>query len=894
VVPHHVDRRALSRAEGIEDVMRALCRAWSRITGSVGRRKADRDFVAEIDAHLQLMADDYMRAGVPPEEAERRARIRFGGLESAKEHYRDRRGLPLVEVVRQDLRYAFRGLRRNPGFAAVAVLSLAIGIGANATIFSVVNAVLLQPLAYTDPQDIYAAREFTSLGISPMNPVHAREWARACPSLAHVALMRSGRVRLSTGGEPISLSSVDIAFNLFTLVGVEPIAGRTFRPDEEQPGSDGVVIISESLWRTRFNADPSLIGQTILVDEEPRQVVGIMPASLTVPYFKGVEVRVDVFRPLAFSPEELARVNGNFNYAALVRVKSGVSAEQALAEIDVVQTRFRRPQGLSVGLRGVLTPVHEFVTGNARLGLLMLAGAVGAVLLIVCVNLANLLLARIASRSRETAIRTALGASRARQFSQVLTESLVLSVCGGVCAVVLANVALQVLVGTTALNIPRIQEVRLDPAVLAFAIALTAAAGLLFGVLPAWRITRHDPQAALRAGSHTVTESGSGLRLRKILIGLEVGLSAALLVVAGLLTTSLTRLLRVDKGFDVDHILTLEVDLAGSRYAEPIRRGQFFDRLLARVNALPGVQTAGAITQLPALGQTWNDPIYLEHAPRDQWHAVDNRYASPGYFGAMNIGVLRGRFFDERDRGQGVAVLSEKAARLLWPDDPNPVGRTFMGEDDTLKTLVGIAAEVRAALHETPPPTAYYPYWQREPGGMALVVRTTNGPEPAVSLIRAAIREEDPQLAVPAIQTMQDVVDRSVAERRFQRTLMVAFAISALLVASLGIYGVVSYSVARRRNEVGIRMALGAQRSGLIGMMIREGMTPVVAGLAAGVALALALGRAIQGLLFDIQATDPLTIAGVMVTLLVVGALACFVPARRVVSEDGVTALRAE
>ena len=875
---------------------RTLRRVWNRLLGSLLRRRADGDLAEELDFHLQSLADDEIRRGVPPQEAYRRARLRFGSVESAKENYRDQRGLPVLDTIVQDLRYAFRGMRGNPGFATVAILSLAIGIGADTSIFSLINAVLLQPLAYKDPQRLFAARElFPRLAgqrAIPVNPMHAREWGKQCPSLEQVALMRGERGQITAGGEPASVPGAQVSHNLFNLLGVEPILGRVFLAEEEQEGRDRVVILSESLWRSRFDADGSLVGRSILVDGQSHQVVGITPGSFRVPYSGSSDARFEIFRPLVLSPEEQSRLTGNFNYAAVVRVRPGVTAEQALAEMNVVQARFPRQAGGNADLKAILIPVHELVTGRARNGLWMLAAAVGAVLLIVCVNLANLLLSRIASRSREAAIRTALGASRARQFGQVLTESLLLSVSGGLLGLLLASWSLRLLVATTGLDIPRLEEVRLDTSVLVFAFFLTVVAGLLFGVLPAWRFTRHNPQEALRAGSHTVTEARGGMRLREVLISLEVGLSAALLIVAGLLAGSLNRLLHVEKGFDADRVLTVELGLAGPLYAEPVNRERFFDRLLAKVGAIPGVQAAGVVTALPTSGETWNDPIYLEGGERR--HTVNNRYSSPAYFRAMNIAVRKGRAFEEGDRERGVAVLSEKAAKLLWPTHPNPVGQRFMGEDDKVKTLVGVVADVRASLQSDPPPTAYYPYWQRVPDGVALVVRTTAEGHGVVGALRAALRAEDAQLPIPAISTMGEVVDGSVAQRRFQMILMLAFAASALLVASLGIYGVVSYSVSRRSNELGIRMALGAQRSRLLGLVVRQGMAPVVVGLAAGVAVAVLLGGAIRGLLFAVQPTDPFTIAAVTVVLLVVGVLACLVPARRAIGIDAVAALRFE
>jgi putative ABC transport system permease protein len=873
-------------------LIRALRRNWNRLLGSL-RRGGDGDLAEELDCHVRLLAEEDIRRGVAPEEAYRRARLQFGSVDSTKESYRDQRGLPVLDTTAQDLRYAFRAIRKNPGFATVAILSLAIGIGANTAIFSLVNAVLLQPLAYKDPERLFAVRELLPhlFGQNPIavNPVHAREWAKECPSLEQVALVRRNRADLAAGGEPASIRTAEVPHNLFALFGVEPILGRTFLVDEEQEGNHRVAILSELLWRSRFDADPSIIGKPILLDRQNHQVVGIVPAWFRLP---SGGAPFEIFRPLVLGRDEIGRLMGNFNYDAVIRVRPGVSAEQALAEINVVQARLPRQAGVQRELKAVLIPVHEQVTGRARPGLWMLAAGVGAVLLIVCINLANLLLSRIAARSRETAIRTALGATRGRQIRMVLTESLLLAAAGGSLGILFASWSVQLLASTTTVDIPRLHEVRVDSGVLIFAFCLTLLTGFVFGLLPAWRLTRNDPQEALRAGSHTVTEGRRGLRLREGLISVEVGLSTALLIVSGLLAASLTRLLNVDKGFDVDRVLTVDVGLAGQRYAEDVNRERFFDRLLANLSTQPGVQASGFITQLPTRGQNWNDPIYLENKSRR--HVVDNRYASPGYFRAMNIGVRHGRLFEESDRGHGVAVLSEKAAKLLWPEEPNPVGRRFMGEDNKVKTLVGIVAEVRALLERDPPPMAYYPYWQRVPAGVSVVVRTSADRRSSIGALRSALRKEDPQLPIQAIRTMDEVVDRSVSQRRFQLSLMGVFAVSALLVASLGIYGVVAYSVARRGNEIGIRMALGAERSRLLGLVIRQGMMPVLVGLAAGLLAALLLGRAIRRLLFEVQPADPLTIAGVTIVLLLVGVLACFIPARRAAGTDAVAALRCE
>jgi predicted permease len=764
--------------------------------------------------------------------------------------------------------------------------------------------VLLQPLNYNDPDRLYIARELRPQQFGQMrlgvNPNHPPAWAKDCPSIEQTTVFRGGTTQLNGGsGDPVTVPSVGIQHGFFQIFGVEPMLGRTFLPEEEQEGGDGapVAILSESLWRSRFGADPSIVGRQVLMDGRNHMVVGVAPRGLRLPFGNG---QVDVFLPLVLSAQDRSRLMGNHNFAGIVRLRHGVTPEQATAEINVVQARFPILSGaVQKDLGAVLIPVHEQVTGRAKPGLWMLTAAVGGVLLIVCINLANLLLSRVAARRREAAIRTALGAGRGRQFSQILTESMVLAITGGVIGLLVARWIVDFVVGSTStVGLPRLHEVRLDPTVLAFGFGLTLVTAILFGALPAWRFTRNDPQEALRGGgSSNATENRRGLRLREGLIGLEVCLSAALLITAGLLGTSLTRLMQVDKGFDVQHILTVPVRFTSVVYADDTERQRFLDRVLSATRAIPAVEASAITTQLPSLGETWQDPIYLDPSREARRFTVNNRYTSPEYFRAMNIKIKLGRGFEDADRSrkQHVGVLSEKAAKLLWPEEANPVGRTFYGEDDKVTLLIGVAAEVRATLQNEPPPTAYYPHWQRTPDVVALLVRTANGdPKAVAGAIRSVLRNEDPQLPIPAIQTMEELVDRSVAERRFQLVVMLVFAVASLLVASLGIYGVVSYSVACRRTEIGIRVALGAQRSRLLGLVFRQGMTPVAIGLASGVLMSLFLGRAIRGLLFGVQPSDPYTIARVAVTLLAVGALACLIPARRAASADAVKSLRFE
>jgi predicted permease len=793
-----------------------------------------------------------------------------------------------------DVRHAVRKIINSPGFSAIAILSIGLGIAANTAMFSVINAVLLRPLAYADPDRLFVVNELTSdsrgRGVNLVNPMHAESWASECPSLEQLGLLAAGRVQVSSGSEPTSVAAARVSDNLFTLLGVHPLHGRSFLKTESELGHDGVVMLSESLWRSRFNANPSLVGQTISIDRTPHVVVGILPASFRSP--AGSEA--EVFMPLVIRPQERLRLAGNHNYFALVRLRPGISAAQATAEIDTVQSRFPRQAGAREPLQARLTPLHQVITESARSGLWLLAAAVGAVLLIACVNLANLLLSRMASRGREAAIRTALGASRARQLGQVMVENLILAIGGGLIAVVLARWIVQILVATATIGIPRLHEVRVDTPVLLFALVLTLVVGLVSGALPAWRFTRRDAQPLLSGGRGT-SEAPAGVRMRETLIAVEVAMSAALLIVAGLLTSSLTRLLNVDKGFDTSQVLTVDIDPAGGPYEDAANRQRFFETVLTDISANPTVQVAGLTTHLPTRGQTWMDPIYLEGAAEHDRRVVNNRYTSPGYFKALNVAVREGRLFTESDRAQRVAVLSVKAATQLWPDTPNPVGRTFVAEDNKPVTLIGIVADVRASLQSEPPPTAYYPYWQRVPDeGVTLVIRTSGNPAALTGAVRAALRRADPQLPIRTIQTMDDLVGNSVATRRFQLTLMAFFAISATFVASLGIYGVVSFAVTRRRKEMGIRMALGARRGEVLRLIIRQGMLPVVVGLTTGIALALVAARAIRGLLFNIQPADPLTIVAVCAVLLSIGTLACLIPARKISNSDALMALRME
>ncbi|MGH9719825.1 MAG: ADOP family duplicated permease [Bryobacteraceae bacterium] len=883
----------------IRSLRRAATRLWSSLT-----RQSDSALREELELHIAMQTEDNIRMGMSPQDAARTARLKFGGFEAAKELYRDQRGVPFLDMLGQDLRYALRGMRRSPGFTALAVLSLGIGIGANTAIFSVVNGVLLRPLTYSEPDRLFAVREvIINNGVTstpPANPLHVQEWKKRCPSLQSVSAARMTVFSLFAGGEAEQLAGAQVSPAFFDTVGVHPQMGRTFGDDEAERGRDNVVLITDPLWRRRFGADPAIIGKTILLSGQSYQVAGVLPAHLRFPASGGLEpystVRrePEIYQPLVYVRGEM-RPMGNFNYAAMARLKPGASPERAVAEINTVQAQFPKMAGENVTLQARLVPVQDLMVGKVRLELWTLLGAVGAVLLIVCVNLANLQVARMTARRRESAIRAALGASRGRQVRQVLTESWLLSALGGAFGIALAFAAVRYLVLVAPADLPRLDQIRVDGGVLAFAVFVSMATGLLSGLVPAIMLSRNDPQAALKSGSHTVSAGAGSLRTRHALIGSEVAVSAALLIVAGLLTSSFIRLLRVDKGFETHRVLTFGVALMSSKYSKQQERQRFYERLLARLQSAPAVLSAALVTALPTRGETWIDPISVEGDSRPiyQRPLPNNRTISPDYFRTMGIPIRRGRSFDERDRNGLAGVISEKLAERLWPGE-DPIGKRFIHFNGKPATVVGVVADVRATLTKEPVMIAYHPFWQGAPYGVSVVLRTAGDPLALAPVVRAAVREEDIELPIPEIKTLDQVVDASIEQRRFHTVMVLIFAGSALLVASLGIYGVVAFSVARRRTELGVRIALGARPADLLFLVVRQGMSPVVLGLVGGVAIALGLGNLIRSLLFSVQPADPATIAIVVALLAATALLACLVPARAAAASDPARTLRFE
>ncbi|HLY20209.1 MAG TPA: ABC transporter permease [Bryobacteraceae bacterium] len=806
-----------------------------------------------------------------------------------------------------DLRQAWRAIRHNPGFSAIAIATLAFGIGANTAIFSVVDGVLLRPLGYGGEGRLVAIHEvvpkFSQLAPRiPVNAMHFREWRNNVHAFESLALIGGIGLDFTQGGEPEHLAAARVSPSLFPMLGARTQLGRTFLEEEDQAGHDQVVVLSDGLWKRRFGSDPNVVGRKVVLDGHPYAIVGVLSASFHFPKLTHLfamtvpEERPELWKPFAVKPDELDTM-GDFNYACIGRLRAGISLTRALAELNAAQARIAGQMPEKVELSAALVPLRDQITGRSRTGLELVLSAAGFVLLIGCVNIANLLLARATSRKRELAIRAALGAGTRRLLSQILTESLLLASIGGALGAALAYGALRLILAGAPLDLPRLDEVHLNGRVLLFTVAVSILAGLFFGLLPAWRSGRIDPQEAMQSGARGTTEGRGAGRLRTILVGLEVALSTVCLIAGGLLLRSFVKLLEADKGFAVQQVVTVSLNLPETRYPDQAHKQQFTRSLLDSVRVLPGVLLAGISNKLPLSGEGGNNLVSVEGTtlPFTQRPLADIRGVNPDYFRTLNISLKQGRIFAEADRDRRVALLSAGAAEHLWPGQ-NPLGKRFkVGDPDgPFLDVAGVVGDVRSvALDKAPTMTVYVPYWQgRTWGGPSLAVRTANDPLSVSSAIRGVIRRLDSELPIPPFQTMEQIVDESVAQRRFQMNLIMLFAAAALVLAALGIYGVVSYSVALRTNEMGIRIALGARGPDILGIVVRQAMTPVSLGLAAGLAASLAAGRLLAGLLYGVAPTDPVSMAGVVLTLAVVAAVASAIPAWRATSIDPVTALR--
>jgi predicted permease len=872
----------------------------------------------ELSQHLEDRYQELLACGETPESAHHAALEELRGEDllarslKAVEGGFDREPITpgkasknFFDGVLQDVRYASRMLRKSPGFTAVAILTLALGLAANTAIFSVINSVLLQPLAYANPGQLVALQLLVpqwahKFPMVPLNPATYLAWSGQASSLAGIGVAETGDTMNLTGaGEPALLTADAVTSRLFSILGVKPLLGRTFSPDADLPGHNHEAILTNALWRNRFNSDPNIIGHAIALDGSPYTVVGILPASFDFPTqeelvsIEGSTPKPDIFVPEIFKKEDLAPESG-FGLATIARLKPGVSQPEAIAELNVILSREFRAMPPVSRPQTIMMPLRDMIVRSSKRGLWMLFAAVLAVLLIIGVNLANLVLMRATARQQEAAIRTALGASRGRLLRQTLTETLLLGLLGGALGLLLARWALWGLLAIAPISLPRLNNVHLDGAVLGFTLGISVLTGVLAGLLPAWRLAQASPQDTLRSGGARSADSSGRLRAREFLVGLETALSAMLLIAAGLLVASFAKLVRVPEGFAVDHILTANLQLPEAQYTQGQQRGKFWKEALAATSALPGVESSAVSNFLPLAGEINDDPVDL---PGDTRPAAERPFASyrrvsPDYFKVLGIPLLNGRVLTWADASTGNVVVSAAAAKTLWPGR-NPLGQKFDVYPSSALKVVGVVGDARSIdLFQAPTPMVYE---LEEASPTASLILRTHLPATAVAPeLHRAIWKIDPTIAIPNILSMGQIVSESLAPRRFETLLTSLFASAALLLACLGIYGVVSYSVLRRTREIGIRMALGAQKPDVLRRVVGQGMMPALLGLSAGIIGALAFTRLIDSLLFGVKPLDPSTFAVVSLILIGVTLAACYIPARRAMRLDPLVALRYE
>jgi predicted permease len=806
----------------------------------------------------------------------------------------------------QDCRYALRILARSPGFALIAVLALALGIGANSAIFSVVNAVILKPLPYEKPEQLVQLwMRFTGIGIpNDQNWVSAPEFVdlQQNQSLSHVAAIDTTSFNINISGAPERIDSAVVSTTFFPMLGVQAQVGRVFLPEEGQAGHENVVLLSDGLWRRRFGADPSVPGRKLVMNGQSYLVVGVLPRDFQLPR------EAEVWTPLVFSADDL-NSRGNHGLLVIGRIKPGLSFDQARADMASVSNRIieqhRDYPYKQFNFRVLMIPLLEQQVGDIKTALWVLMGAVGLVLLIACANVANLLLVRASAREREIAVRQALGVSRWRLMRQLLTESAILGLIGGVIGLLLGYGALRLLILLSATSFPRVVEARMDIRVLIFTILVALATGILFGLAPAFS-ARHVTHDALKEGGRSGTAGVGSHRLRGALVVAEVALSLTLLTGAGLLIRSFLRLQEVDTGFRSDGVLTMRIALPAQKYSKPEQTRLFYKQLLEQVRSLPGVDSTGVANGLPLSGTGWSGTTTVDSRavqPKDSTPEADQRPVSPGYFEALNIPLVRGRFFDQRDTPASapVAIIDESMAKTYWPDE-DPIGKRIRRggprSNSPWMSIIGVVRHVRYRTLESPSRVELYWPYDQTPfalGTMSLAIHTASAdPRTLAAAVQRQVLALDPDQPVYRIRTLQELVSESMARRRLSMFLLAIFAGAALLLAAVGIYGIMSYTVAQRAHEVGIRMALGARSLDVVRLVLGQSLWLTLAGIAAGLAGSLLLTNFLSTLLFNVKATDPATFGLVALTLLLVALSASFVPAYRATTVDPVNALRQE
>jgi len=807
------------------------------------------------------------------------------------------------------VRFALRSLRRSPGFALFAVAIVALGIGATTAMFSITYTVLAKPLAYREPDRLATllfrvpqfSKEFSTI---PVNAQHYLLWRDRARTLQEIGLVRPDSSLLSGLGQAANVKGARITANFFHLLGVQPILGRTFFEGEDQPGHSQVVIVSYQFWQQRLSGRADALGGKILLDGQPYEVVGVTGPSF--PFPRGREIselerlpeQIDYWAPLVFSKDDLATALGNENYLPVARLKPGVTIAQVVDDLTALEKVFSKNYPEPVTFLIMARRLQQSMAREVRLPLLILMAAIVAVLLIVCINLMNLMTVRSLAQRRDWAIRLAIGAKVSDLLRSAFVESLVVALFGGAAGCVIAYWLLYAVRLKAPVDLPRLDELRLDPMALLFSLGASVTSAILFGLWPAWRASRVHPYEALQSSGRTASENRKGHRAGRFLVAGEVMLSTILLLGAGLLLKSFIAILAVDPGFNISHLLTVRINLPPDQYKRDADVATFYRRLLQQAKGLPGVLATGLVSDLPLTGENNNNPATAGDRPLPpivQWPMTNYRYASSDYFETVGIPFKYGRTFQERATSSDEVIISENLAQRLWPGQ-SAIGRPIkLYGNGGAKTVIGVVGAVHAAsLTDDIARMIYFPGGNAYARDMALVIRTGQQPEELASAVRRIVAGLDSQAAVVSSQSMQQIADVTLAPRRFQLILLLSFAAIALLLACMGIYGVLAFATRRRTAEIGVRMAFGARPAQILQSTLFSGMMPVIAGIAGGICISAAVSRLLQGLLFQVHALDPMTYALGSVVVLSVAALACLLPARRAAQLEPLDALRHE
>ncbi len=875
--------------------LRSFLRRWRALTH---KKELEDELDDELRFHLDRDVEQNIKLGMTPKDARNAALRAFGGVDQSKEECRDARGVGPLENTLRDISYSVRVLLKSYAFTIVVILTLALGIGANTAIFSFANGILLRPLPYPQSDRLAVVDETAhKRGMDSMSVSYPNflDWREQNTVFEDIGLhFGTSRFALSGAGEPVEIRGSRITQGLFEILRVAPHLGRTFTADEDRPDQDAVVILGYDLWQKNFGGDPNIIGQKIVLSNRPRTVVGVMPRGFRYP-----EVS-ELWVPLALTPQMFTRTDHGLN--GIARLKDGVTFAAAQADMDNVAARIEQQNPVTnEGLGVKITSLHENLAGDYREALLILLGVVGCVLLVACVNVANLMLARATARQKEFALRAALGASRWRIVRQLLIESLLLAVVGGALGFALSLLALHLLLNAIPIQLPFWMDFGIDLRVLGFTLGITLLTGLIFGAVPALQTSRVDLNDTLKEGGRGST--GFRGRSRSLLVVTEIALSLVLLVCAGLMIQSFLRLRSVNIGLDTNNVLTATVLLPRAKYSTPEQRSGFFKQFVERVRNIPGVQAASATGTLPLSGSNWGRSLTIEGYPVlsvGQAPMIQHTVVTPGYFRTMGIALLAGRDFNDADITDGpkVTIVDERLARHYWPNESAVGKRIRFGppeDNEPWHTIVGVVRSVRhQRMQEDTRESVYLPHMQIPINGLTVVARTTSDPLDVTPAIRNEVKQLDRDQPISEIATMEDVVAESIWQPRLYATLFAVFAGGALILALIGIYGVMAFLVQTRTHEIGVRMALGATARDVFKLIVGRGMKLTVVGVVIGIGGAIALTRLMHSLLFNTSATDPFIFIAISVLLSVAAFLACYIPARRAARVDPLIALRYE